>query len=296
MAQVSPDLQHQVSLMISSIPENIRKAISTEELEDRVLQAVELVRKSQQARTPGERRQLGEQARRILGARPRAETEAVVLAKMRKAEVIGNQDQAAELVRQAREELLMHPPAVRRGAPVAKAKAKADDDGQDELMARYDRDGNLTHVVRTGDATPVTAPPEPQARDKGPVDAGGTTGTGQPAKTIAAAAVPAAGPQPEPGDVPGRQVVKAAGPEQVIKSLGPKWMPAYDFTGRLEGAIKRSDVSPLPPGHVRKSVAAVPGRANIYTAQRKMVGTGRLADIISLADLRAGHRVPPRGR
>jgi hypothetical protein len=56
-----------------------------------------------------------------------------------------------------------------------------------------------------------TATPEAQAADTGPVDAGGTTGLGEPRKTGPAAALPADGPQKAlPGDVPGRTVVKSA--------------------------------------------------------------------------------------
>jgi hypothetical protein len=63
-------------------------------------------------------------------------------------------------------------------------------------------------------AAPVakTAPSaEDQARDAGPVKAGGTTGLGEPRTTGPAAALPADGPQQAlPGDVADRTVVKAA--------------------------------------------------------------------------------------
>lgn len=195
MAQVSPDLQHRVDLLVGSIPQEIRKAIDADELEDRVVQAAGLMKQAGQARTPGEGRRLGEQAQRILQARPRAQTEAIVLAKMAKARIVGNSDQADALVRQAREELLAHPPAVRRnGAPVAKAKAKEGE--PDTLMAVYDQAGNLTHVGYPKDLTPVQVPP-------------GTTGLGKPRKTGPPAALPEDGPQAAlPGDVPGREVIK----------------------------------------------------------------------------------------
>ena len=195
MAQIDPAAQHRFGLMIGSVPEEIRKAIDGEELLDRLTQADGLMRKAAAARTPGEGRRLGEEAQRILHARPRAETEAIVLAKMAKARIVGNSDQAAELTRQAREELLAHPPAMRRhGVPVAKAKAGKTE--ADKLMAVYDQAGNLTHVGYPKDLTPVQAPP-------------GTTGLGKPRKTGPASALPEDGPQASlPGDVPGREVVK----------------------------------------------------------------------------------------
>jgi hypothetical protein len=56
-----------------------------------------------------------------------------------------------------------------------------------------------------------TATAEDQARDAGPVNAGGTTGLGEPRATGTDASLPGDGPQQSlPGDVPGRQVVKAA--------------------------------------------------------------------------------------
>ena len=56
-----------------------------------------------------------------------------------------------------------------------------------------------------------TATPEAQAASTGPVQAGGTTGLGEPRKTGPADALPADGPQAaKPGDVPGRTVVKSS--------------------------------------------------------------------------------------
>jgi hypothetical protein len=53
--------------------------------------------------------------------------------------------------------------------------------------------------------------PEEQARDTGPVSAGGTTGMGEPRMTGPAGALPKDGPQQaKPGDMPGRAVVKSA--------------------------------------------------------------------------------------
>lgn len=73
-----------------------------------------------------------------------------------------------------------------------------------------------TQTAGNAPATPVAkedagASPEAQAADAGPVDAGGTTGMGEPRETGPAAALPGDGPQKKlPGDVPGRQVIKSA--------------------------------------------------------------------------------------
>ena len=277
MAQISPELQRRYEMLIGSIPGAVRKAISDDEFLDRLVMAEGLIRKSQAARTPGEGRAIGEQARRILIARPRAETEQIVVAKMAKAKSLGDHPQAIALERQAREELLDHPPAVRRhAAPVAKAKAAKQD--EDQLMPIYDRDGNLTHVGYPKHLTPVL-PQKPQAKNTGPVKAGGTTGAGPVRQTGPAAALPA---------VPDRQVVKAAvkatAPEQVIKGLGPQWMPVFNWLGRLAGAVPRSHVTPAAPGQVLKGAAAS-SRANVYNARRQRVGTAPMSSIVQLSDL-----------
>jgi hypothetical protein len=77
-------------------------------------------------------------------------------------------------------------------------------------VAVYDQHGRFAGYVQPGD---LTDPAAEQARDRGPVSAGGTTGMGRPRRTGPASALPADGPQAAlPGDaqVPGRQVIKAA--------------------------------------------------------------------------------------
>ena len=155
-------------------------------------------------------------------------------------------------------------------------------------MPVYDRDGNLTHVGDPKHLTPVL-PQKPQAKNTGPVKAGGTTGAGPVRQTGPAAALPADGPQQAlPGDVPDRQVVKAAvkatAPEQVIRGLGPQWMPVFNWLGHLAGAVPRSHVTSAASGQVLKGAAAS-SRANVYDARRRKVGTAPLASIVQLADL-----------
>lgn len=70
-------------------------------------------------------------------------------------------------------------------------------------VAVYDEHGRFAGYVRPGD---IADSASAQARNTGPVNAGGTTGLGQPRRTGAD------GPQKAlPGDAPGRQVIKAAG-------------------------------------------------------------------------------------
>lgn len=143
-----------------------------------------------------------------------------------------------------------------------------------DLVTVYDSAGR-PYTVNRG----VLGSPETQARDLGPVKAGGTTGMGQPRKTGPAGSLPADGPQRAvPGDLADRQV---------IKSLGPQWTPVYDYTRRLAGAVKQSDIIALPPGRVLKGRAAQT-HANVYDSSRRLVGVAKLADITTLAALRAG--------
>jgi hypothetical protein len=159
MAQISPDLQWRYGLMIGRIPEAIRARIDSDELTDRVLMTEALIRKADAATTEADRKRFRDQAQRVMGARPRAETEAIVVAKMRKAKIIHDPIQAAHLERQAREELELNPPAVRRSgskrAPVIKADDAAD---VTPVIVLYDADGNPAYAIDpdSADLTPLT--------------------------------------------------------------------------------------------------------------------------------------------
>lgn len=349
MAQItSQQRQRYGRLLTGLVPGDVLKQIDSAELEDRLVQASGLMGQVAKAATPGSGRQLGEQARQIMAARPRRQTEAIVVAKMAKAKALGDSPQAGYLERQAREELLRHPPAVRR---VAKAKA---DDGTAPVVL-FDADGRVLGLcdpedilpvdgaTGTGEMTPqppadagipaqdvaksgrmivydqngrrfatrgirtkikkaaddglvtVTGPDgrsykvsaevlrsaEAQARNTGPVTAGGTTGLGQPRKTGPAASSPADGPQRAlPGDMADRQVVK---------SLGASWREVRDYRGTLVGAVRRTDITALPAGRVLKGRAA-DQCANVYDSSRRRVGVAKLSDIIPLAQLRAARR------
>jgi hypothetical protein len=99
---------------------------------------------------------------------------------------------------------LTHPRSIHRR--IAKA-------GDDDMVTMYDAAGRAYQVPSS-----AIRSAEDQARDTGPVSAGGTTGMGQPRMTGPAAALPGDGPQARlRGGVADRTVVKAgpAGPGRV---------------------------------------------------------------------------------
>jgi hypothetical protein len=127
-----------------------------------------------------------------------------------------------------------------------------------------------------------------QARNTDPVRAGGTTGMGTPRKTGPAASLPGDGPQAKlPGD----------SDRAVIKALNPGWTAVYDWTGRLAGAVKTSNVIASPrAGTVAKS-RIEHTHANVYDARRRKVGMAPVTHIIPVAELRkALGTAQPRGR
>jgi hypothetical protein len=118
--------------------------------------------------------------------------------------------------------------------------------------------------------------PEEQARDTGPVNAGGTTGMGQPRMTGPDAALPGDGPQAQkPGDT-GRQVIKAALPVVV-----------WDASGNLAGRVD--------PGRIVEKVAkadsdapAKPAMQAVFNEDGDLVGIVDPADITPVAGAGGG--------
>jgi hypothetical protein len=99
----------------------------------------------------------------------------------------------------------------RRSISTSVSKAVGDD-----LVTVTEANGRTYQVSRV-----VLQSPEEQARDTGPVNAGGTTGMGLPRSTGPAAALPGDGPQARlRDDVPGRQVVKASSIGLPYRTLG----------------------------------------------------------------------------
>jgi hypothetical protein len=152
----------------------------------------------------------GEQAEADLGAmameavgKALASADAGVLAEVRKAgRVLSSANETAirDAVAKLQNVLASLPEA-----PVAKQAAKP----KEETVPGTQTAGDAPAAAVAKEGAP--APPEAQAKDSGPVNAGGTTGMGEPRETGPAAALPGDGPQKAmPGDVPGRTVVKSA--------------------------------------------------------------------------------------
>lgn len=113
------------------------------------------------------------------------------------------------------------------------------------------------------------ATPEEQARDSGPVNAGGTTGMGQPRATGPSAALPGDGPQAaRAGDMPGRAVVKGlqvivydragrqciTSPDAICQPVAkadgdgdgkPKMQAVFDQDGDLIGVVDPDAITPV---------------------------------------------------
>ena len=118
-------------------------------------------------------------------------------------------------------------PTADDGQPVAKEK--------ETTVAEETQDAQ---VAKDG----MPASPEAQAKNTDPVNAGGTTGMGQPRVTGPDAALPGDGPQATlPGDAqtPGRQVIKADGEGKT------PMMVVYNQAGKLVGIVDPTDITPV---------------------------------------------------
>jgi hypothetical protein len=336
-------------MLLSRVPDEIRKSISTDELNDRLIEAARLGAQANDPSLSNELRRAAKlRGQAILQAQPARATKQQHAELIAKAAATSHRGQA-EAIRREAEELISerHPIAPpHRGAAVRKAKADIA-----EMVPVFNQDGQLIGIADPADITPVRGSkpsptpeenaqdaqaaenvakatgmvavydaagrpyltyqrdirksaaqagdlvtvqdssgrsyrvprsvlqsPEVQARNTGPVNAGGTTGMGQPRQTGPASSSPANGPQRAlPGDVPDRTVIKA---------LNPEWTAVYDYTGRLAGAVKTSSVIASPrPGTVAKSQID-DTHANVYDARRRKIGMAPLSHVIPVAELR----------
>ena len=279
MARITPQQRQRYGpFLTGSIPADVLKAIDDREVEDRLVQASGLLQRVAKAGAPGAGRQFGEQAQRILSARPRARTEQIVVAKMAKARVIGDPGMARALEQQARDELLAHPPAVRRFDPAAvirKAKAAA------QMLACFDQGGKLWGVV------------DPDCVE---VLDGGDPGQ-PPADPASAGQAPPAGQVPPGGD-PGAPVAKSARNGKQMKAV-------FDQQHRLIGMVDPDDVTMVitsMPGAkeaigkayaraVAKGRGAPAGRVAVYDERGRPMGWARPEDIAD-PDAQARNRGP----
>ncbi len=288
MARITPQQRQRYGpFLTGSIRGDVLKAIDDQELEDRLVQASGLMQRVAKAATPGAGRQFGEQAQRILGARPRAETEQIVVAKMAKSRAMGDPAMAADLVQQARNELLAHPPAVRRFDPAAVVrKAK----GAGQMLACFDQAGKLWGVCDPDDIEVVD---------------GGDPGQA-PADPAAAGQAPPAG-QALPGGDPGAQVAKAAKSgksgkqkravfdqqQRLIGMIDPELVTEVinDLPGAKE-AIGKAYARAVARGRsARVTKTATAGRVAVYDERGRPMGYARPEDIAD-PDAQARNRGP----
>jgi len=270
------DPNHNVRLMLALLPQEVQKSASPAEMNARLAEARRLGEQASDLRLdPLLRSQARMQAQQVLTAPSGS-------ALVRKAI---ERDQAAlpagrrPVAKAARLPVVVYGQnrrplgTVPRSAIVRKAGGE-----KTAMQAVFDQDGNLIGVVDPAQIQPVAgsggkqagaAPADAQAQPQGP---------GQPAAPAQAAPV-------AKGD--------AALVEQVLKALGPKWIPVHDMWGGTPvGIVRKKHL--VPPGRVMK--AAATDVANVYDARRRRVGTARLADITDLATLRAARARGRSGR
>lgn len=170
-----PDPNYIARLLVSQVPEQVRKSISTGELNDRLVEAARL---SVQARDPALSAELRKaaslRAQAVLRAQPRAATRAQHSALVAKAAVVPPA-QAAALRRKA-DRLIEEEHPVAPDRAVRKAKAAADE----KPVPVFDAAGNLIGIVDPADITPVAG------------TGGGAAGKTAPAPAPAPAAAPVA--------------------------------------------------------------------------------------------------------
>jgi hypothetical protein len=221
------------------IPPATLARLTQSQLGDRLAHVASLLERANGTRDPVIASCYRQVAKAALTARPPGEVAQEVRNLRVKASQMGPSGPRDALLRRADELEAQNPVAPRR-AGVRKAA------GEPGLVALYDCDGTLfgvasedditealdpgvvakaasvgmvaTHHPKTGRVTgfvhpdrvtPVIPEPAAQAKDTGPVKAGGETGMGEPRRTGPPAALPDDGPQAVlPGDLPDRQVIK----------------------------------------------------------------------------------------
>jgi hypothetical protein len=168
-------------------------------------------------------------------------------------------------------EVLASLPSAPPAETVAKEKGAEMPNHTIDLRGRQLAQGPAAETLARPGPVAKAMSAEDQARDVGPVNAGGTTGMGQPRTTGPDAALPGDGPQQDrPGDAPGRQVVKSTlrvavcdqsgaivgltRPEAIVQQVakadgdgdGKVTMQAvFDENGNLVGIVDPADITPV---------------------------------------------------
>lgn len=214
MAVTQADL-NRYRLIMSRIPEEIRKSLSTEELADRLAEAESLGRRARDARDPVLRRGYAQLSQAMLAARPRDAVAKETRALVAKAEATPDGREAARLRRRAAELTEKDPPAPRRH-PVAPAAAVAKA-GRVLPVAIFDHQRRLAGMV--ADPARIVQRVTKAAKDKPlmqPVfnENGDLVGIVDPADiqpiTVAGKSpAPAAAPAKQPAEATAADVAKA---------------------------------------------------------------------------------------
>ncbi len=161
-------------------------------------------------------------------------------------------------------------------APIAKEKEAAMANHTIDVRGRQMAQGAAADVLARPGPVAKAASPEDQARDTGPVNAGGTTGMGQPRTTGPDAALPGDGPQAQlPGDT-GRQVVKSALPVAV-------WGAGREFLG-----LTRPDAIVQQVAKADSDAPAKAAMQAVFDEDGNLVGIVDPADITPVAGAGGG--------
>jgi hypothetical protein len=145
MADISRAVQHEYQMLMSRVPVEVSKAISGEEMADRLARAKSLMASAAAASDPALRNSYATMARNTLAAQPRGVTESQVSTLIAKAAKLESASPEAKRLRHAAQELLeRHPPAPRQADRAAIAKARAT---RRLRVAVYDQRHRLAGIV-----------------------------------------------------------------------------------------------------------------------------------------------------
>jgi len=223
----APDPDYAMRFLLSRIPDQIRKSLSTGELSDRLVEATRL---SQQASDPTLSADLRKAARirgqAVLTAQPREVTRQQHAALIAKAATAKSRFQADAIRREA-DRLIeeKHPIAPPRGT-VAKAKAKAKVT-DDDLVPVYDGNGNLVGIAHQADITPLGSKGHGDAAPRSDEDA-------QVAKALPVVVYDGAGRAYQVN--PYRIIQRTPNARPVRKAASGK-VDVFDKQGRLLGGV-----------------------------------------------------------
>ncbi|MGH3277389.1 MAG: hypothetical protein ACRDNZ_24060, partial [Streptosporangiaceae bacterium] len=287
VAQITKSMQEAHPRLAGLVPQEILKSIDQAELADRLAFAAQHVAKSRTAPGPVAARALTSRARAILSAQPRSATEGQVARLMSRAAAAPGTPRSQQLRRQAAALLTEYPPAPRRNVPPRGArviKGRATGLSILPVFTAKGIAGGLVGVVDEEFVQPARSP-EDQARDTGPVTAGGTTGLGRPRATGPAGSLPADGPQAaRPGDLPGRTIIKASGDSDLVG--------VFDLDGNLVGVCDAADIEPVaspkpPPGSPGNPKSLEPQPSGEAGTPASGPGAATAADEAAVAKARA---------